>query len=368
MGRNARPEDRRKRRLWLIPVIIIAALVLIILFFCIFQWRGVQIMWWNWTSPTLELDNSEYTQGTSYEGVQYADVSESDTLNLYVPTADDPAPLFVLVHGGGFRFDDADSRPAQFMYRFFRDSGYACASLNYRLSGEALYPAAIEDVKAAVRFLRANEETYGYDADKIVIWGESAGGYLAAMAAVTADDEFSGVKFIGEEDLSYSVSSHIDGLVDFYGCMDLATIQEDFRSEGVPSWLTWASSLGITMDIGCSFEEAWLGKPVAELTQDEINEMDPRYYIQKNWEQVQSLKVYICHGTADISVPINQSRRLCEAFETGEYVTDGSPVEGAESGGNVTYIEYEKYKHADDRFYSDENLEKVTSFLRTVYD
>ena len=118
--------------------------------------EATRVVFHNLFAATEKLDDStEWSGGTSYEKLAYSDVSENDYMNLYVPDAEEPMPLMVLVHGGGFVYNDCESRQAQFMYRYFRDHGYACASVNYRLAQEASFPAALEDVKAAVRFLRA---------------------------------------------------------------------------------------------------------------------------------------------------------------------------------------------------------------------
>ncbi len=371
-----RPVDPKKARMrkrleFFVPLGIILLIVIIIGIFCAVEWKVVKMMNYNVMSPTLELATGPYTMGETYENVQYSEVSENDYVNLYVPYAsesEDKAPLFVLVHGGGFVDYDADARSAQFMYRYFRDRGYACASVNYRLADEALCPAAIEDVKASVRFLRANADTYGYNADRIVIWGDGAGGYLAAMAAVTSDDEFSGVQFIGEEDLEEPVSGHIDGLVEFYGITDLTTVIDDYVTMGIPRWMAVIFQLPEKHDYGAMYEELWFGRAASELTQSEIDELNPRYYIEKNWDMVQSLKVMICHGGADLIEPSLQAQRLAEAFDTGVYVRDGSVTGAALTSGNVQYIEYEKYGHGDDRFYEDDALANVKSFISAVYD
>lgn len=132
----------------------------------------VRVVCCNLFAGSERLDTSEnWDGGKSYEFVPYTSLSQAQYLHLYVPEKEDPMPLLVLIHGGGFYFNDNESRQAQFMYRYFRDHGYACASINYRLGDEAGYPAALEDVKAAIRFLRGNADRYGYDAEKIALWG-----------------------------------------------------------------------------------------------------------------------------------------------------------------------------------------------------
>ena len=141
---------------------ILLALLLILALLLLIHRYTVRQVWCNVFSPTLPLDESaDWAGGKSYERLRYAEDSEAQYIDLYVPDTEEGAPLFVLIHGGGFAFNDAQSRQAQFMYRYFRDRGFACASVNYRLSTEAAYPAATCDVKAAVRFLCHNAEEYG---------------------------------------------------------------------------------------------------------------------------------------------------------------------------------------------------------------
>lgn len=317
--------------------------------------RGlVRIVWHNLYSPGVKLDTApEWTGGKSWEKLPYSDVSESDYLNLYVPEDTEPMPLLILVHGGGFVSNDCESRQAQFMYRYFRDHGYACASVNYRLAQEALYPAAIEDVKAAVRFLRANAKEYGYDPDRFAIWGESAGGYLAAMAAVTPDDAFSGVTFTGEERLTEPVSGEVSALIDFYGIMDMDLLSADFKREGIPDWLLTISALPLNRNLKGfeSVEDMWVGQDVTACSKEELEKMSPRGYL---WQKSE-LETLIYHGDCDLSVALSQSERLAKECRA---------VWGSEK---VEFRIFEGYKHADDRFYTEEQLEEVKDFLDQAF-
>lgn len=285
--------------------------------------------------------------GTSYEHVPYAEESDSEYLDLYVPDADEKMPLLILVHGGGFVENDSQSRQAVLMYQYMRANGYAVATINYRLAQEATFPAALCDVKAAVRYLRANADQYGYDADRFAIWGESAGGYLACMTALTDDDLYADVPFIGE-DPANPVSGKVAALVDFYGVLDLDKSVTDFKEAGVPLWLprlTGIAQLGSEQSIVTQF----LGDNIETYTQDQLNAISPTYFAAnlKN----KDLKVYIEHGSVDITVPKVQSKRLYETLVG---------VLGTE---NVTFREMQNFKHADDKFYTPENLAPVKEFL-----
>ena len=186
---------------------IIVCAVLVILAAVLFIERDlVRMVFYSNYDPLNKLDVANWQGGKAYMGVQYADVSESDYLNLYVPDGVENPRLIVAVHGGGFVLNDCESRQAQLFYQYFRDHGYAVATVNYRLAKEAVFPAAVQDVKAAVRFLKANAEKYCYNADKVAIWGESAGGYLCVMAGVTAQGEFDDLPFIGEDALETPVT------------------------------------------------------------------------------------------------------------------------------------------------------------------
>ena len=129
-------EKTKKKKLW--PWVLLALLLILALALVVNRYTVRQV-WCNLTSPTLKLDEStDWAGGRTWEHLAYASDSEAQYVDLYVPdTPEQPAPLFVLIHGGGFIANDAQSRQAQFLYRYFRDHGFACASVNYRLSAEA---------------------------------------------------------------------------------------------------------------------------------------------------------------------------------------------------------------------------------------
>lgn len=111
----------------------------------------------------------------------YASGSSAQKLDLYIPTnGSGPFPVVIMVHGGGFMFGDKADGAGLTGVDQLLAAGYAVASINYRLSGEAQYPAQIFDAKAAVRFLRANAGKYNLNPDKFGAWGASAGGNLVS--------------------------------------------------------------------------------------------------------------------------------------------------------------------------------------------
>jgi acetyl esterase/lipase len=116
-------------------------------------------------------------QAEKIEGVVFADVGGTLLkLDLYLPEAK-KAPVIVYVHGGAWRSGNRSGIPLDGMV----ERGFAVASVDYRLSGVARFPAQIHDIKAAIRFLRAKAREFGYDAGRIVVSGSSAGAHLAAL-------------------------------------------------------------------------------------------------------------------------------------------------------------------------------------------
>ncbi|MCY1667635.1 alpha/beta hydrolase [Rhizobium sp. SL86] len=145
----------------------------------------------------------------------YASLSPFQKLDLYLPEGKPPGsgwPLVIFIHGGAWMM--CDKRDIQLNAPLtLREAGFAVASVNYRLSGEAQFPAQIYDVKAAIRYLRAGAKNWGLDGERFAIWGCSAGGHLAALAGTTND-----VPVMEDMSLGYSeVHSKVQAVVDFYG-------------------------------------------------------------------------------------------------------------------------------------------------------
>lgn len=310
--------------------------VLILALFAIVANLGLlQILACNMTAPKLKLDESFSWRNGSYERIFYGE-SDAQFIDLYVPADTVNPRLFVLVHGGGFVANDAQSRQAQFMYRFFREKGYACASVNYRLADEASFPAACDDVHNAVVFLSQNAQKYGYDASNIAIWGESAGGYLATREALTETD------------------APITALVSYYGCYELAVMGAQFEQQGISHFIRTVSSFWTAGKLNgySSCEEFWMRKAYKDWTDEDRNAASV-LAIAERGPANRSLDVMLVHGTADITVPMQQSVNLAEALRA---------FYGSE---HVNFITVENCIHADDRLYSDEILTTVESFLHS---
>ena len=213
---------------------------------------------------------------------------ERQKLDLYLPAQEEttsPLPLIVWVHGGAWL---AGSKENCLAVRFLR-RGYAVASTNYRLSQHAIFPAQIEDCKAAIRFLRVNAEKYNIDPNRIGVWGASAGGHLVALLGTTGD-----VKQF-DKGPNLQVSSRVQAVCDFFG----------------PTDLTKMSQFPSTMDHDApnSPESQLIGGPVQE-NKEACMRANPITYVSKD-----EPPFLICHGDKDMLVPHNQSELLNDALK-----------------------------------------------------
>ena len=242
---------------------------------------------------------------TVHRDVAYVtDGHERQKLDLYVPDAGENLPLIIWVHGGAWRGGSKEHyRPMEYL-----KSGYAGASINYRLSQHAIFPAQIEDVKAAVRWLRANAETYRFDPDRFAAWGSSAGGHLVAMLGTAGDvEEFE----VGE---NLEVSSRVQAVVDYFGPTDF--LQMD--AQRLPD--------GLVHDASDSPESQLVGGPIQE-HKDRVAKANPITYVSKN-----DPPILIIHGDQDKLVPYHQSVLLKDALEAVGAPVTFYKVEGGGHG------------------------------------
>ncbi|MGE5294112.1 MAG: alpha/beta hydrolase fold domain-containing protein [Solirubrobacterales bacterium] len=221
-------------------------------------------------------------------------------LDLYLPKGRTKAgPAILFIHGGAWK--GGKRADMKFYCVKFAEIGYVTATASYRLTQQAPFPAAVEDVKCAVRWLRANAGTYQVDPNRIAVSGNSAGGHLAMMAGYSDDPSLEGSG--GHS----NVSSRVCAVVNFYGPTDLTT--EYARKQGLVT-----DFLG-----GKTFEEApevyRLASPLSHLTKD-----DP--------------PTLIFQGTIDTLVPVAQADALAERLK--------------ELGIDCVYERYEGWPHTMD--------------------
>lgn len=267
--------------------------------------------------------------------IPYADLSPAQKLDVYLPKKGrHPFPVIVSIHGGAFMAGDkGDFQVLPMLAGLQR--GYAVVSINYRMSGEAKFPALVHDVKAAIRWIRAEAGRWGFDAQRIAAWGGSAGGYQAAMAGVSA-----GVAEL--EDLSLGnpeQSSQVQAVVDWFGPTDFLKMDEQLAASG----FTLSPETAHHGDR--SPESLILGAKIT-LIPERVKAANPETYIRAG-----APPFLIQHGTQDDIVPHLQSVYFAEKL---------TAVLGPE---RVTLDLLEGARHADPRFESPENLERVFVFL-----
>jgi acetyl esterase/lipase len=257
---------------------------------------------------------------TKHVDLAYAAKSETQKLDLYLPNeGSGPFPLIIEIHGGAFMMGSKTSMAGPILEALKR--GYAVASISYRLSGEALFPAAIQDVKAAIRFLRANAAQYKLNPAKFATWGGSAGGNLSALAGTSG-----GVAALADLSLGNpSVSDAVQATVDWYGPIYFSTMDAEFKALGQ------TPAMGVT-SVATSAESKYIGKTVGTAEAEPlVAQASPQTYIDPK-----DPPFYIQHGTADRNIPITQSKnfadKLSQAIGANKVVFE--ILEGAGHGGS----------------------------------
>ena len=237
-------------------------------------------------------------------------------LDLYLPEkADGLLPIVVWVHGGGWQAGNKVQRCVPIP---LAAKGYAVASINYRFSQDAIFPAQIEDCKAAIRWLRANAAKYRLDPRHVGVWGFSAGGHLVGLLGTTGGrKEFEG------KGGNLDQSSRVQAVVDWCGPMDFTIMgPEGDKPDG-------AARL--------------IGGPISK-NKDKARKASPITYVSHD-----AAPFLILHGDKDKIVPMAQSERFAEALK--------------KAGVEVTLHVVKGSGHGDEKFESPENLKLVEDFF-----
>ena len=232
-------------------------------------------------------------------------------LDLYLPeNGSHPLPVILWIHGGGWVTGDKAGGPAI----QFATKGFAVASMNYRFSRHATFPAQTHDCKAAVRWLRAHAQTYSLDAANIGVWGASAGGHLASMLGLSAGNEWlEGT--LGNADQS----SDVKAVVDWFGPTDFITLgPRDTRTQ-------------------------FLGGD-ATAHPDKANAASPIRYVTN-----QACPFFIVHGDQDPLVPYEQSVTFAKALQ--------------DAGVEVTFVTIPGGKHGGSKFARPDELARIEAFF-----
>lgn len=251
-----------------------------------------------WRVPAAVVDRRDvvYGQGGGHDL----------KLDLYRPLDTPKAlmPAVVFIHGGGWR--SGDKGTYRMLASRLAERGYFCVSINYRLSGEAPFPAAIEDCKAAVRWVRANAAKYHVDKKRVGAVGDSAGGHLVAFLGTSDDKDYPG------KGGNPSESARLQAVAPYYGVFDFT--------------LTGGVSAAAVKVV-----EAFVGAPYAEKPRL-YRDASPIAYVTKD-----DPPFMLVHGENDAIVAIAQSERMLEALKKAGVEASLLRVKNAAHGLTPTF-------------------------------
>ena len=260
--------------------------------------------------------------GTQVTDVEYASVGEHKLLlDLYLPKNPQGSPLVVWIHGGGW-YQHSKSKV---FISWLSNYGFTVASINYRLVDVATWPAQLHDCKGAVRWLRAHADQYGYNAERIVISGASAGGHLAALMGTTG-----GVRSLeGDVGGNLDQSSRVQAVVDYYGATDFI-----LRSKTQPSRANKEGSVVYNL----------LGGGADQLKRI-ARQASAKYHVTKD-----DPPMLVFHGEQDNTVLIDQSEAIVKAYQ--------------EAGLPITFHRIPTGSHGGFVYYSGKNAQHLYWFAR----
>jgi acetyl esterase/lipase len=280
--------------------------------------------------PLLSADVSHIKR--KWLDLPYANLSPAQKLDIYLPDdGEGPFPVTLHIHGGAF--ETGDKRDIYILsYLKGLARGYAVVSVNYRLSGEAIFPTGLMDIKASIRWVRANQKTYHLDGDRVAACGGSAGGNLAAMICLTAKvTEFDDPKLGNIE-----YPCQVQAAVDMFGPTDFLKMDEQLLQNGFGPAHHGESD---------SPESKYLGAKLSDVPL-KVELANPMTYIHERMPPL-----LIQHGRLDTLVPVQQSMIFADKLE--KYV----------SFDRFEFDIFEGAGHADPLFESDENMARIFSFL-----
>lgn len=264
--------------------------------------------------------------GEIVRDIEYAKVGETSlALDVYRPDQQ-TGPLIVYIHGGAWRSGSKKEMPLQDLV----DSGCAVASVDYRLSTVAKFPAQIYDIKAAIRHLRGNSQKLGIKAKQIVVSGSSAGGHLAALVGVTNGNR----ELEGDLGEFRSESSDVQGIISFFGGSDLTTILKQSTPHGLS-----VREPALDLLLGAQPDKV---PELARLA-------SPVFHVDKN-----DPPLLLFHGDQDPQMPVNQSHELQGAYER------------AGAGAKVQLKVLHGAGHGGQVFYAPEQIAVIKAFLQTL--
>ena len=257
-------------------------------------------------------------------------------LDLYVPTDVRQPPLVVWIHGGGWRGGSKNNPKLSDVTK----QGFALASLSYRLTDQALFPAQIFDCKAAIRWLRAHASDFGYNAEWIAVAGSSAGGHLALLLGTSG----------GVADLEGEVGEHLDqsssvqAVIDYYGPSDFVLRG---RTQPERAYTTKSGSFALLGGLlKSAANESFEGRDSRKLPIEKERFASPTTYVSAD-----DPPLLVFHGDKDQTVLLDQSERIVSLYTTNGLAADLVVLRGLGHGGKA--------------FFSGPSMKRAVDFLQT---
>jgi acetyl esterase/lipase len=290
--------------------------------------------------PTIDVSKIR----RKYLDIPYASQSPSQKLDIYLPfDGDGPFPTLIFIHGGAFVF--GGKRDMQFLHAIDGiNRGYAVVSVEYRLAFEAQYPSPLFDLKAAIRFLRANAAKFLLDGNRFALSGDSAGGYYAVMAASTQENPAFEDFTMGNEEYSSSVKA----VVSWYGACDMLVQGRERENNGPKD-----PRLRDNQELP-DIHKLWLGAQMSEIS-GLMHFTNPLHFITPNFPPI-----FVQHGSDDHTVPVIHAHQLEEKVRE-VCGRDRVAVEILEGYDHGTYGS--KFQYMDPKWVNKEQIDKVFVFL-----
>jgi acetyl esterase/lipase len=270
-----------------------------------------------------------------YGNVAYALTSQSQKLDIYLPKGDGPFPVVVYAHGGAFKIGSKRDIFGDFKGNIetMNAAGIALVSIDYRMSGEAIFPAAVQDMKSAVRFLRANATRYRLDPDRVALWGKSAGAHIALMAGMS-----SGVTIFDDPSAPHrDQPDQVSAIISMYGPTDFLQMDTQLKAAG-------CRAADLTHNNADSLESLYLGQKITGIP-SRVAQSNPLTYAGRA-----TPPLLLQHGEKDCIVPAGQSRILTAAVNA---IAPGRATLEIKTGA----------VHGDSAFEAKINVERVARFI-----
>ena len=256
----------------------------------------------------------------TWKDLNYAGDGKSyHTLDVYLPTSsNNKSPLILTIYGSAWKSNrsKASKYIKKSLIKPLVEAGFAVASINHRSSTDALFPAQIHDVKAAIRFLRGNASEYKIDSSFVGVTGSSSGGHLAAMAGTTSHNKM----MEGNIGSFLNYDSHVNAGVDWFGPTDFLLMD--------------ICGSRMVHDAINSPESKLIGGAIQE-NKDKANAANPINYISSK-----TPPFLIIHGMVDLTVPYCQSKVLKMALERANIESELISVRDGGHGKNVFIDKY----------------------------